>query len=162
MIKKIVYFVVFLCMIGGWSGYNYSNYLETQSQAKETIKENFQMIDSTVDNINQEQRKLEMVQEAFGENSELAPAVPGASAGFMSKPFAFEGEPLNEIKNPMYVELQKRIQELEKEKERYRNEKSIIAKEILGVITLFKWDIENPLINIVILPLLVYHHLTSQ
>ena len=79
---------------------------------------------------------------------------PSPSTSDVSPPTITDLEVLSD--NPMVDELQSRIDELEKEKMEYKNEKSIIITEILDVVKLMKWDIGNPLINIVMLPLLLY------
>ena len=152
------YLIAVVVLLVLWGGFNFYNYTTNQQVAQASIQENIEFIDDVVDEISTKQQSLRLVQRTLvdvSNNHKMASIPsPSPSTSDVSPPTITDLEVLSD--NPMVDELQSRIDELEKEKMEYKNEKSIIITEILDVVKLMKWDIGNPLINIVMLPLLLY------
>ncbi len=136
MKNNLYYIIGALLLVITWLGINYINYTDNQTSAKAEIQSNVDFINEVVFEIDIEQRSLEGVQKTLTKMS-----IPS------------EGGHIN---SPLHNELQKRIDALETEKVGYEEEKGIITKEIMDYVKLMKWNTGNPLINIVILPLLLY------
>ena len=153
--KFFTYLSVGLMLFGGWGYVNYMNYEMSQQEAQVQINENYAMIDEEIDNINMEQTSLRHVQQVYVEPPApmYAPLMSkSAPSGVVNK--SMSRAPANV--EPIVDALQDRIDELEVEKLEYKEEKGRIATEIEGVMTLFKVDIKNPMINIVLLPVFGY------
>lgn len=112
------------------------------------IQENVEFIDTVVSEITDEQKELGSVQQILvgASQQRIQPLLITGGGGDTSTP----------VETSMYDELQRRIDVLEKEKVEYESDKHSIIQDVMSVAKLFKWNIDNPLINIVILPLLLY------
>ena len=153
--RFFTYLSVGLMLFGGWGYVNYMNYEVSQQEAQVQINENNVMIDEEIDHINMEQNQLRQVQMVWSEPPApmYAPLMSkSAPSGAVNK--SVSRAPANA--DPMYNELQERIDELEAEKIEYKEEKGRIASEIEDVMSLFTVDIKNPMINIVLLPVFGY------
>lgn len=145
------YLIMGLSLLGTWGGYNYNNYSYSEEVANTAISEEVVVIEESVEAIETEQQVLRQVQHIYSKEdrgnksrfSALMEESPVASAA-----------PAPE--NPIVDELESRIEELENEKIALEESKTSIINEIREFTSIFKLNANNPMINIVVLPLLLY------
>lgn len=136
--RLFTYIFIGIVLVSGWSYINYTNYVKTNQSISAQISLNNDLVNSSVMDIEVEQRLLRDVQRVYSHMKS------STDSDLMREP------------SPEIVELQSRINKLESEKQRYLSKKNFINKKIRKNMTLFKMDEKNPIINIVLLPLLAY------
>ena len=158
VIKFLTYLTFGLCILGGWGYVNYTNYTIQQHQ-QQSLSENVVMITDEVQNIEVEQDILRHVQTSIPFERNVAPIgapflaleMPdGAVASAQPPP------PDNRISDARFDLLEERILELEAEKEELKAEKTDIKAQIAEMFSIFKLDYENPMVNALVIPVLLY------
>jgi len=153
VMKRKIYIGFVIFTILSWGGVNYANYYINHNLTEQTIRENVEFIDQAVDDISTEQKNLKET-EAVLENlpkgvnpfiSEMSTVAPNIDLKDASQP-----------DNTLVSELRQRINKLEMEKQEYMASKTHIVQTVADRMNIFKWDIKNPLLNVVILPLVLY------
>ena len=151
-LRYATYLAIGLTVFCVWAGANYYNYTVNQQQAQVQITENVTMIDDTVLDIEMEQHSLERVQRRL--------ETPPPSSGITNS--------LSRLHSPNAVAptmaptvvvndaLQDRIDQLEAEKKQLEAEKKEIVIDIQSFYDIFTFGAGNPMVNIVVLPLLFY------
>lgn len=145
--KKKLYIGLLIFTILSWGGLNYANYSINTNEQKVMVIENGSFIDEVVNDISIEQQHLESTQMVKDPLNEL-----------VGIPKTLDKSKMSVGETPAhFVEIQLEINELEKEKVEYLEEKKTLRMVISKQLGVFNgWDINNPLVNIVILPLLLY------
>ena len=136
IIKFFTYLTIGLCILGSWGYLNYANYTIKEHLAQVQIVENVTMINETVEDI-------EIKQDMLRTEQRVAP-VPM---------LALESAPTTVNR---FDRLERRIIELEKEKAELKSEKIDIKARIREAFSLFKFDYENPMVNAIGIPILLY------
>jgi hypothetical protein len=158
VIKFTTYLITGLFLFSVWAGANYYNYISNAELAQVEKNVNVEMIVETVEDIEMEQMELRMEQRVA-----LTPP-PRPNAMVIPPMSRYDGsdEPTRSVApsppapSPVVDELQERIDELEAEKAELLTEKKQIVLDIDDLYSIFKLDVGNPMINIVVLPLLLY------
>lgn len=152
IVKFITYLTIGLCVLGSWGYVNYTNYTVNEHRAQVEITENVTMINEVVEEIEIEQNMLRMEQQVAPPETHAMRLPPMSRES--RAPASVAPTPPNT--SSRFDALEARILELEAEKEELKAEKMDIKEQIKETFNLFKLDYENPMVNAVVIPVLLY------
>jgi len=152
--KKKLYIVLVIFTVVAWGGLNYANYQINQNETKQLVKENMEFINTAVGDIDHKTESLEKTKDALESLQPSKIIIKDKEVGELVEKSLVSNGTFSE--NKLVEELERRINKLEKEKMEYLSEKPYIEKSIFEKMNIFKMDIQNPFINVVILPLILY------
>ena len=148
--KKKLYIGLVLFTVLSWGGINYFNYNINAIQQRHLVTENEHFIDQAVDDISRQQLNISETKTLIS-LPHKSKSLPSDIVTLMP-PTAYE-YPSSSQESPLQLE----INELQQEKMEYLTEKKALSTTIYKQMGIFKgWDVKNPFVNVVILPLLLY------